>query len=118
MGLTWRDAVSGAAVVAVVVAYAAHMGGVRVALVASTAAASATILLLGAGCAVLVTGDLYTQPQPRWGLIMRRVTCGIGALGAAYGLAGMVADSGYGLRNMVMLIVILWTTAAIWHLVR
>jgi hypothetical protein len=118
VGLTWRDAVSGVAVVAAVLAYAAYMGGMRLIVVSSAPAASTTIFVLGLGCAVCVTGDLYTKPQPRAGVIVRRVTCGLGVLAGFFGLAGIVAGSVYALRNMVMLIVIFWTTAAIWHVVQ
>lgn len=116
--LTWRDAVSGAAVVMAIIAYAAYLGGVRLQLVSSAPAASVTILLLGAGCAVCQTGYLYTRPQPRRGVILRRITCGIGVLAVGYGLAGILAGSGYALRNLVMLVIIFWTTTALWHVLQ
>lgn len=115
MGLTWRDAVSGVAVAAAVIAYAAFLGGVRLFLVSTAWAASATILVLGFGCAVCVTGELYTKPQPRPGVILRRITCGIGILAVGYGLTGIATGSGYALRNLVLLLLIFWGTAALWH---
>jgi hypothetical protein len=115
MGLTWRDAVSGLAVVMLVIAYAAYLGGARLPLVSSAWAASATILVLGFGCAVCATSDLYTKPQPRGGVAVRRITSGIGMLAVVFGLTGIVADSAYALRSLVMLIIIFWTTAALWH---
>jgi hypothetical protein len=116
MGLTWRDTVSVLAVVASLIAYAGYLGGARLFLVSSAWAASATALVLGFGCAVCATGDLYTKPQPRSGVLLRRVTCGIGVVAIGYGLTGMVADSAYALRNLIMLIIVFWTTAALWHL--
>ena len=115
MGLTWRDAVSGVIVVTILVGYVAYLQEVRLLLVSSTFAASASILVLGAGCAVIATADLYTRPQPRSGVAIRRITAGIGVLGLAYGLTGMVTGSGYALRNLVMTTVALWATAALWH---
>jgi hypothetical protein len=115
MGLTWRDGVSGLVLLAVIVAYAAYLGGAHLFLVSSTWAASATILVLGFGCAACATSDLYTRPQPRWGVAMRKITFGIGLLALLYGLAGIVANSTYGLRNMVALIIVCWGTACIWH---
>jgi hypothetical protein len=115
VGLTWRDGVSGVAVVAAVIAYAAFLGGVRLFLVSTAWAASATILVLGVGCAVCLTGELYTKPQPRPGVILRRITCGIGILAVGYGLTGIVADSEYALRNLVLLVMFFWGTAALWH---
>lgn len=115
MGLTWRDAVSGLAVAVLVLAYTAYLAGTRLPLVSSAWAASATILALGFGCAVCATSDLYTKPQPRWGVAVRRITSGIGMLAVVFGLTGIVADSAFALRNLVMLIIIFWTTAALWH---
>lgn len=115
MGLTWRDAVAGLGVVVVVFAYAGYVGGVRLPLVSSASAASATILVLGIGCAACATGDLYTKPQPRWGVAIRRFTAGTGMLAVAFGLAGMVTNSGFALRNLVVLIIMVCGTAALWH---
>jgi hypothetical protein len=115
MGLTWRDAVSGLGVAVLVITYAAYLAGARLSVVSSASAASATILVLGTGCAVCVARDLYTAPQPRGGVTVRRITSGVGMLGAVFGLTGIVADSGYALRNLVMLLIIFWVTAALWH---
>jgi hypothetical protein len=48
-------------------------------------------------------------------VILRRITCGIGILAVGYGLTGVVANSGYALRNLVMLVMIFWGTAILWH---
>ena len=100
---------------AAIIVYAAYVGGVRLIVTLSAPGASAAILLLGICCAVCETGDLYTKPQPRSGVIMRRVTCGILVLALGFGLAAIASGSGYALRNMLMMIIIFWTTAAIWH---
>jgi hypothetical protein len=115
MGLTWRDGVSGLILMVVIVAYTAHLGGARLFFVSSTWAASATILVLGFGCAACATSDLYTRPQPRWGVAVRRITCVMGLLALLYGLDGIVANSAYGLRNTVAFIITCWGTAFIWH---
>lgn len=83
-------------------------------MVSSASAASATILVLGSGCAACVARDLYTAPQPRGGVTVRRITSGIGMLAVVFGLAGIVTDSVYALRNLVMLLIIFWGTAALW----
>jgi len=115
MGLTWRDPVSGIAVVMIVLIYAAHLAGVHLLLVSSAWATSAVVLVLGFGCAAIATGDLYTRPQPRSGVVVRRVTAGIGLIALAFGLTGIVADSQYALRNLVGAMIMFWGTAALWH---
>ncbi len=115
MGLTWRDVVSGIAIVMIVLAYAAYLAGTRLLLVSSAWATSAVVLVLGFGCAASATGDLYTRPQPRSGVVVRRVTAGIGMIALTFGLAGIVADSQYALRNLVVVMVMFWGTATSWH---
>lgn len=115
MGLTWRDAVSGLGVAVLVIGYAACVSGARLLVVSSASAASATILVLGSVCAACVARDLYTAPQPRGGVTFRRITSGIGMLAAVFGLTGIVTDSVYALRNLVMLLIMFWGTAALWH---
>src|ERR1017187_3333698 len=83
MGLTWRDAVSSFAILVIVIAYAAYLGGTTLLLISSTWAMSAVVLVLGIGCAVVAASDLYTRPQPRLGEGFRR----IGAVTAALGYA-------------------------------
>lgn len=115
MGLTWRDTVSGAAIVMIVLAYAAYLAGTRLLLVSSAWATSAVVLVLGFGCAASATGDLYTRPQPRSGVVVRRVTAGIGIVALTFGLTGIVADSQYALRNLVAVMIMFWATATLWH---
>ena len=99
----------------IVLIYAAHLAGVHLLLVSSAWATSAVVLVLGFGCAAIATGDLYTRPQPRSGVVVRRVTAGIGLIALAFGLTGIVADSQYALRNLVGAMIMFWGTAALWH---
>lgn len=115
MGLTWRDTVSGIAIVMIVFAYAAYLAGTQLLLLSSAWATSAVVLALGFGCAASATGDLYTRPQPRSGVVVRRVTAGIGVIALMFGLAGMVTDSQYALRNLVAAMIMFWGTATLWH---
>jgi hypothetical protein len=117
MGLTWRDAVSGCLTVIIILAYTAHLFGTPVLLVSSTWAAGATIMVLGMASAIIVTGDLYTRPQPPWGVAVRRITAGIGMAGLALGVTCLLTDSAFALRDLVMLAVALWGIAALWHAV-
>src|SRR5438067_7998836 len=114
MGLTWRDAVSGGLIILIIVAYTAHLFGAGLLLVSSTWAAGATILVLGIASAVIATGDLYTRPQPPWGVAVRRITAGIGIAGLALGVTCLLTDSAFALRDLVMLAVALWGIAALW----
>jgi hypothetical protein len=115
MGLTWRDAVSGGLVFIIVVAYTGYLAGARLLLVSSTWAAGTTILILGIACAVIATGDLYTKPQPRWGVAVRRLTAGLGMLGLTLGVTCLVTDSAFALRDLLAVSMALWGTAALWH---
>lgn len=115
MGLTWRDTVSGIAIVMIVLAYAAYLAGTRLPLVSSAWATSTVVLVLGFACAASATGDLYTRPQPLSGVVVRRVTAGIGMIALTFGLTGIVADSQYALRNLVAVMIMFWGTATLWH---
>lgn len=115
MGLTWRDTVSGIAIVMIVLAYTAYLAGAQLLLVSSAWATSAVVLALGFGCAASATGDLYTRPQPRSGVVVRRITAGIGVIALTFGLTGIVFDSQYALRNLVAVMIMFWATATLWH---
>jgi hypothetical protein len=115
MGLTWRDLVSSAAVVLMVLSYTAFKIGTGLLLLSSAWAASAVELVLGCVCAVSAAGDLHTRPQPLQGVIFRKVTTVLGAIALLAGLAGLIADSGQALEILVVFTGFLWLTATIWH---
>jgi len=115
VGLTWRDLVSSAAVVLMVLAYTAFKIGTDLLLLSSAWIASAVELVLGCVCAVSAAGDLHTRPQPPQGVIFRKVTTVLGAIALLAGLAGLIADSGHALEIMVVFTGFLWLTATIWH---
>jgi hypothetical protein len=115
MALTWRDAVSTLAIAMIMVAYAGYLQGMGLPLVSTAWATSAVIMVLGIGCAVSATGDLYTSPQPRSGAILRRITAGIGMFALITGLAGLITGSAYALKILVMATLALWGTATVWH---
>jgi len=117
VGLTWRDLVSSAAVVAMVAAYMAFKAGTGLVLLSSAWMASAVGLVLGAICAVSAAGDLHTRPQPLQGVIFRKVTTVLGAVALLAGLAGLIADSGKALQILVVTTGFLWLTGTIWHVV-
>jgi len=115
MGLTWRDLVSSATALAMVLAYATFAYGTRLPLLSSAWGASAVELVLGALCAVTAAADLHTRPQERLGVIFRRITTVLGAIALLAGLAGLLTNN----RNLVEIVVVatgfLWLTAFIWH---
>jgi hypothetical protein len=115
MALTWRDAVSTLVIAMIMVAYAAYLQGTGLALVSTAWATSAVVMVLGIGCAVSATGDLYTRPQPRSGEILRRITAGIGMFALITGLTGLITGSAYALKILVMTTLALWGTATVWH---
>ena len=115
MGLTWRDLVSSAAVVLMVLAYTAFKIGTDLLLLSSAWITSAVELVLGCVCAVSAAGDLHTRPQPPPGVIFRKVTTVLGAIALLAGLAGLIADSGRALEILVVFTGFLWLTATIWH---
>ena len=115
MGLTWRDLVSSVAVVAMVFAYGAFQLGSGLLLLTSAWSTSCVELALAAICAVTAAADLHTRPQPRAGLIVRRVTTVLGAIALVAGLAGLLANSGHAVEIMLVTTVFLWLTATMWH---
>ena len=117
MGLTWRDLVSSATVVMMMVAFVAYKAGTDLPLLSSAWTAGAVELVLGGICAVSAAGDLHTRPQPREGVIFRRVTTVLGTIALLAGLIALIADSGRALEILVVITGFLWLTATIWHVV-
>ena len=115
MGLTWRDLVSSAAVVTMMLAFMAFKVGTGLPLLSSAWAASAVELVLGGICAVSAAGDLHTRPQPREGVIFRRVTTVLGTIALLAGLIALIANSGRALETLVVITAFLWLTGTIWH---
>jgi hypothetical protein len=115
VGLTWRDLVSSAAIVAMIAVFMAFKIGTDLRLLSSAWIASAVGLVLGAICAVSAASDLHTRPQPLQGVIFRKVTTVLGAIALLAGLAGLIADSGKALEVLVVATGFLWLTATIWH---
>ena len=115
MGLTWRDLVSSAAVVTMMLAFMAFKVGTDLLLLSSAWAAGAVELVLGGICAVSAAGDLHTRPQPREGVIFRKVTTALGTMALLAGLIALIADSGHALEILVVITGFLWLTATIWH---
>jgi len=115
MGLTWRDLVSSATVVVMILSYTAAKEGTHLLVLSSAWAASAVGLVLASICAVSAAGDLHTRPQPPPGVIFRKITTVLGAIALLAGLIGLIANSGQALEVLVVFTVFLWLTATIWH---
>jgi hypothetical protein len=115
VGLTWRDLVSSATIVTMIVAFMAFRTGADLPLLSSAWTASVVEIVLGCICAVSAAGDLHTRPQPREGVIFRRVTTVLGTIALLAGLIALIADSGHALEILVVITGFLWLTATIWH---
>jgi hypothetical protein len=115
MGLTWRDLVSSAAVVAMMLAFMAFKAGTDLPLLSSAWSAGAVSLVLGGICAVSAAGDLHTRPQPREGVIFRKVTTVLGTIALLAGLIALIANSGRALETLLVMTTFLWLTGTIWH---
>jgi hypothetical protein len=115
MGLTWRDLVSSAAILAMVLAYYAHMSGAHLVLLSSAWTASAVELVLATICAVSAAFDLHTTPLPWHGVIFRRITTVLGSIAFVAGMAGLVANSARAIEVLVVTMGFLWFTATTWH---
>jgi hypothetical protein len=115
MGLTWRDLVSSVTAVAMVFAYVSLKYATGLPLLSSAWGISAVELVLAAICAVAAAADLHTRPQPREGVIFRRITTVLGAIALLAGLAGLIADSGQAVEILVVATGFLWLTGTIWH---
>jgi hypothetical protein len=115
VGLTWRDLVSSAAVMAIIVTWGVLDLGKSLPLLSSAWAVSPVLMVLAAICAVSAAGDLHTRPQPRLGVIFRRTTTVLGTVALVAGMAGLIADSGHALEFLVVATILLYTTGTIWH---
>ena len=115
MGLTWRDLVSSAAVLAMIFAFLAFRYGTRMPLLSSAWGASIVELALGCVCAVAAAYDLHTRPQPQHGRIFRRITTVLGAIALLAALIGLVTNSGQAVEVVVVMTTFLWLTGTIWH---
>jgi small-conductance mechanosensitive channel len=115
MGLTWRDLVSSAALVAMLLAYWALEFRLGPTLFTSAWAASTVELILGSICAVTAAADLHTRPQPREGRIVRRITTALGSIALVAGLAGLAGNSAHAVEILVVATTFLWLAATVWH---
>lgn len=115
MGLTWRDLVSSVTVAVMILAYASFDYGTGLLMLSGAWAASAVELVLGSICAVSAAADLHTRPQPRHGVIFRKVTTVLGAIALLAGLSGLIANSWQAVEFLVVATTFLWLTATIWH---
>ena len=115
MGLTWRDLVSSATILVMLVAYNSFFWGTDLILLSSPWAASAVLLILGAICAVSAAADLHTRPQPLQGVIFRKITTVLGTIALLAGLAGLIANSGHAVEILFVATACLWLTATVWH---
>jgi hypothetical protein len=115
MGLTWRDAVSSCVIVVIVFTYAVYLGGTSLLLISSAWATSAVVLVLGIGCAVVASGDLYMRPQPRMGQVFRGIATGLGAVAVIAGLIGLITGSAYALEILVVVTIAWLATGIFWH---
>src|SRR5215475_1806097 len=115
MGLTWRDLVSSAAMVAIVLTFMAYKVVPRAPIVGSAATASIVALVLAACCAFAAAFDLHTTKQSRLGVIYRRITTVAGTIALGAGLVGVLGSSGQALEILVVATAVLWLAATIWH---
>jgi hypothetical protein len=115
MGLTWRDLVSSAALVAMILAYLSLETRPGLVLLTSAWATSAVELVLGAVCAVTAAADLHTRPQPRAGRIVRRITTALGSIALLAGLAGLAGNNAKAVEILVVDMSFLWLAATLWH---
>lgn len=115
MGLTWRDLASSVTVLIMVVAYASLVYGTSFPLLSTAWAASAVELALGSLCAVIAAADLHLRPQPRNGVIFRRVTTVLGAIALLAGLAGLIGNNKQAVEIVVVSTTFMWLTTFIWH---
>jgi hypothetical protein len=115
MGLTWRDLVSSAALVAIVITFMAYKVVPGAPLVGSAASASMVALVLAACCALAAAFDLHTTKQSRLGVIYRRITTVAGAIALGAGLFGVLGSSGQALEILVVATAVVWLAGTIWH---
>ena len=115
MGLTWRDAVSSLAILVIVIAYIAFLGGASLLLISSAWATCAVVLVIGLGSAVVAASDLYTRPQPRSGELFRRIVTVLGTIAVIAGVIGLIADSAHALEILVVVTITMLGTATFWH---
>jgi ABC-type Na+ efflux pump permease subunit len=115
MGLTWKDAVSTLTLALIVATYAVYVGGASLWLISSTWATTAVILIFGLICAVCAVGGSYTRPRPRSAQVLSGIAIVVGVIALFAGLTGMVTDSAYALKILVMTTMVVWMIGTCLH---
>jgi hypothetical protein len=115
MGTTWRDGVSGGALVVIITAYVAYLSGTSLVLLSTAGATSAVAAVCGIGSAVLAAGDGKSIVQRLAGVVFRRIVTVLGTLAVLAGLAGMVTGSQHALEILVVLSIAMLATPSFWH---
>jgi hypothetical protein len=92
-----------------------YRGGTSLLLISSARATSAVVLVLGIGCAVVASGDLYTRPQPRTGQVFRWIATGFGTIAVIAGLIGLITGSARALEILVVVTIPWLATGIFWH---
>jgi len=117
MGLTWRDLVTTLFTGAIAIIYVAFLGGTSAWLISSARGTTTAVLILGmvGGCALGAAGDVYTQPQPRWGRIYEGIATTIGIVALIAGLIGLITGGTVALAVLVAATFTLWFIATTRH---
>jgi hypothetical protein len=117
MGLTWRDVVATLFMGAIALIYVAFLDGTSAWLISSARGTTTAVLILGmvGGCALSAAGDLYTEPQPRWGRIYQGIATTIGIVAFTAGLFGLITGSSVALGVLVAATFTLWFIATKRH---
>ena len=117
MGLTWRDLVTTLFMGAIAIIYVAFLGGTNAWLISSARGTTAAVLILGmvGGCALSAAGDLYTQPQRRWGRAYQGIATMIGIVAFTAALIGLITGSTVALAVLVAATFTLWFIATTRH---
>lgn len=116
MDLTWRDALSTAFLVAIIVVYAGYLAAADMILIGSTWATSAVILLLGLAGRVLGARGEINVSSPGLFRVALRLTMGVfGTIALLAGLIAVIAGSAFALKILVMTSIVTWAAMVLSH---
>lgn len=115
MDLTWRDAVSSLAEVAILIIYAYYLSG-SLWPISSTWATAAVLLFIGLGGRVVGVGGRNAPSKELFHRALRVAAAVFGVVALLAGLSAVLASSAYSLKIFILSSIIVWASMVLSHI--
>lgn len=114
MDLTWRDAVSSAAMAIMLIIYGAYISD-GFWLISSTWAAAAVLLIVGLGGRVIGAGGKAVPSTELFQRALRVAAAAFGVIALLAGLSALILSSAYSLQIFIMSSIVVWAATVLSH---